>query len=84
MVSGDSLVLVGLSSDLNASLRQVDAHSQPLSHADVGILCLLEGFFQSLQLGHGERSAAAALLLLVAIASLQYELWWDGEKQKYT
>lgn len=75
-------MLEGVSSDLNASLGQVDADSQSLSHADIGILRLLEGFLQSLQLGHGERCAAAALLLLVAIASLQYELWCNGEKQK--
>lgn len=63
-----------LPADLNASLRQVDADSEPLSHADIGVLCLLKGFLQSLQLRHCERCAAAALLLLVAIASLQYKL----------
>lgn len=68
-------------SHLNASLGQVDADSQPLPHADIWVLCLLEGFLQSLQLRHCERRAAAALLLLVAIPSLQNKLWREEEKQ---
>lgn len=66
-----SQVLGGVCSHLNASLWQIDADSQPLSHANIWILCLLEGLLQSLQLGHRERRAAAALFLLVSIASLQ-------------
>lgn len=57
-------------SHLNASFRQVDTHSEPLSHTDVWVLRLLEGFLQSLQLGHRERCAAAALLLLVSVPGL--------------
>lgn len=77
----DSQVRGGACSHLYASLRQVDADGQPLSHADVWVLRLLEGFLQSLQLRHRERRAAAALLLLVAVPSLQNQLWRDGEKQ---
>lgn len=69
-------------SHLYASLRQVDADGQPLPHADVWVLCLLEGFLQGLQLRHRERRAAAALLLLVAVPSLQNQLWQDGEGQR--
>lgn len=65
----------GVCVHLNASLRQVDADSQSLPHAHVGVLCLLEGFLQSLQLRHCEGRAAAALLLLVSIPSLQNKLW---------
>lgn len=37
-------------SHLYASFRQVNGESQPLSHADVWVLGLLEGFLQRLQL----------------------------------
>lgn len=77
-----SQVLGGVGSHLNASLRQVDADSQPLSHTDIRVLRLLESFLQSLQLGHCERSAAAALLLLVSIACLQNQLCWGQETKK--
>lgn len=77
-----SQALVGVCSHLYASLRQVDADGQPLSHTDIWVLCLLEGFLQRLQLRHSERRAAAALLLLVAVPSLQNELWQDREKEK--
>lgn len=67
---------------LNASFGQVDADSQPLSHADIWVLSLLESFLKSLQLRHRERCSAAALLLLVPISSLKNELWQDGKKTK--
>lgn len=66
-------------SHLYASLRQVNGESQPLSHVDIWVLGLLEGFLQRLQLGHGEGGAAAALLLLVAIPSLQNKLWQETQ-----
>lgn len=69
----------GMASHLYASFRQVDGESQPLSHVDIRVLCLLEGFFQRLQLWHGEGGAAAALLLLVAIPSLQNKLWQETQ-----
>lgn len=70
-------IILEVCSHLNASLGQVYTNSQPLSHANIWVLRLLEGFLQSLQLRHCECSAAAALLLLVAIASLEDELWQE-------
>ena len=60
--------------DLNAGLRQVEAQSQPLPPASVGVAALAEGGLQGLQLGGAEGRAAAALVLLVAMASLLDEL----------
>lgn len=71
---------VGRESHLYASLRQVDGEGQPLPHADVWVLALLEGFLQRLQLRHAEGGAAAALLLLVAVPSLQNQLWQQTHK----
>lgn len=64
-------------SHLYASFRQVNGERQPLSHAHVWVLGLLEGFLQRLQLWHGEGGAAAPLFLLVAIPSLQNKLWQE-------
>lgn len=60
---------------LYTSFGQVDGERQPLPHANIWVLRLLEGLLQSLQLRHGEGGAAAALLLLVAIPSFQNKLW---------
>lgn len=60
---------------LYTGFGQVDGESQPLSHANIWVLRLLEGLLQSLQLRHGEGCAAAALLLLVAKPSFQNKLW---------
>lgn len=67
-------------SHLYASLRQVNGEGQPLSGADVWVLALLEGLLQRLQLRHGEGGAAAALLLLVAVPSLQNQLWQEAQR----
>lgn len=69
-------------SHLYTSFRQVDGESQPLSHANIWVLRLLESFLQSLQLGHGESGAAAALLLLVAVPRFQNKLWQQRETHK--
>lgn len=68
-------------SHLYTGFRKVDGESQPLSHANIWVLGLLEGFLQSLQLRHCESGAAAALLLLVAIPSFQNKLWQDRDTQ---
>lgn len=83
LVSGlYSQVLGGVLSHLNTSLRQVDANSQPFSHADIWVLGLLESFLQSLQLGNRERRAAAALLLLVPVSSFQDQFWRNRQNKR--
>lgn len=72
----------GVGCHLYASLGQVDGEGQPLSHGDVRVLGLLEGLLQRLQLRHRERRAAAPLLLVAAVASLQDELWQDRDTQE--
>lgn len=66
---------------LYTGFRQVDGESQPLSHANIWVLRLLEGLLQSLQLRHSEGGAAAALLLLVAKPSFQNKLWQGRDAQ---
>lgn len=70
-----------LLSHLYTGFRQVDGESQPLSHANIWVLRLLEGLLQSLQLRHSEGGAAAALLLLVAKPSFQNKLWQERDTQ---
>lgn len=68
-------------SHLYTGFGQVDGESQPLSHANIWVLRLLEGLLQSLQLRHGEGGAASALLLLVAKPSFQNKLWQERDAQ---
>lgn len=57
---------------LHARLGQVGAHGQPLPHHHVGVVRLLEGLLQRLQLLRREGRAAAPLLAVLGpVASLQ-------------
>lgn len=57
---------------LHPSLGQVGAHGQTLTHHHIGVVGLLEGLLQSLQLlGSEGRPAAALLSVLGAIAGLK-------------
>ena len=57
---------------LDAGLGQVGAHGQAFPHHHVGVVGLLEGFLQGLQLLGGERGPTAPLLsVLGAIPGLE-------------
>ena len=57
---------------LHTGLGQVGAHGEALPHHHVGVVGLLEGLLQGLQLLGGERSATAPLLaVLGAIPGLE-------------
>lgn len=69
---------------LHTHFRQIHLHGELLAGVDIGVVRLLEGTFQFMQLVRGEGGAIASVLLLGAVLILACRGEREKERESYS